>query len=833
MATPFQRPPDVPAPQTDVDPDRRWDARLFGPFRLLGPDGSTATPVGRKARALVAYLFTTGGDGAARERLAGLLWSERGEDQARASLRQTFYELRTLTSGDAAPITIDRARVALVEARVTTDSARLDEAARADDAGALAALVGDRPAEFLADLDGIDPAFDDWLSVERTRRRDGRRRALLAVADRRLAAGDADAAQQLSDRLLACDPADEAAARIAMQASHRRGDRDAVRGIFASLADALRRQISVEPSDETHQVYRRLMAAQRADPDTLPALPTNRTARDDPWATKAADASAALPHPARAPVAGFPDVFARASAPRRSRRWTLLAAAAAMLTVVLVEVVGWWNAGKVAAMQRVLRVAPMQVAPNDAAAAALWSGFSAELAHLVVGRPDFVVRDAEHGSDEAPERTFVIAAAAQSQDGVLHVGLRLLGQKDGPILWSTTLTRPVGEVAALREQMAAKVADVALCALDGRRASLRAFRPQTLQLLLGACDLRHSEPLEAARLLERLTREMPGFGHGWALLAAASAGEDDATRADGTSPATQTEAYARRAIDLDPHDGDAYLGRAFALQGVERWPQRMAILHEGQAMDPDNADLAAALAYELARLGRLQEAIAWSERAIHADPFSPIIAAEHAKLLGLAGTPFGPDANLAFDNARRRFGADAALALAEFRFDALNGDHRRAAQMLGDPDRGFHLEPVRAALWRALIETRADPSAAHDAAAERAFVASMRAIPEINFWTLETLSFLHRVDEAYAYADRMPARALADDVADSLFSEANRALRADPRFMTLAARVGLAAIWKTTDRWPDFCSEPGLGYDCRIEATRALSDDPRPLLARR
>lgn len=250
-------------------------------------------------------------------------------------------------------------------------------------------------------------------------------------------------------------------------------------------------------------------------------------------------------------------------------------------------------------------------------------------------------------------------------------------------------------------------------------------------------------------------------------------------------------------------------------------------------MDPDNADLALALAYGLAQLGFLRQAIAWSDRAVHGDPFSPRKAAEHAQLLGMGGIAFGPEANIAFDNARRRFGTDHDLVLAEFRFQALVGDHRRATQMMDDTDRGFHLSPERAALWRALIETRADPSAAHDAEAERAFVASMRAIPDINLWTLETLSFLHRVDEAYTYADRMPPRQTDEDFTNSLFGVVNRPLRADPRFMTLAARLGVAAIWKATDQWPDFCSEPDLGYDCRVEATRALSADPRPLGAGR
>ena len=44
-------------------------------------------------------------------------------------------------------------------------------------------------------------------------------------------------------------------------------------------------------------------------------------------------------------------------------------------------------------------------------------------------------------------------------------------------------------------------------------------------------------------------------------------------------------------------------------------------------------------------------------------------------------------------------------------------------------------------------------------------------------------------------------------------------------FMTLAARMGLVTIWQQTDRWPDFCNDRDVTYDCRVEAKRA-----RPLV---
>ena len=44
--------------------------------------------------------------------------------------------------------------------------------------------------------------------------------------------------------------------------------------------------------------------------------------------------------------------------------------------------------------------------------------------------------------------------------------------------------------------------------------------------------------------------------------------------------------------------------------------------------------------------------------------------------------------------------------------------------------------------------------------------------------------------------------------------------RRDPRFMPLAARAGLVSIWRKTGKWPDFCFEPDLPYDCKKEAAK-------------
>ena len=68
--------------------------QLFGEFSLSGSDGNPIAVTSKKNRALLAILALSPGLHATRERLAGLLWGEHGEDQARSSFRQSLAVLR-------------------------------------------------------------------------------------------------------------------------------------------------------------------------------------------------------------------------------------------------------------------------------------------------------------------------------------------------------------------------------------------------------------------------------------------------------------------------------------------------------------------------------------------------------------------------------------------------------------------------------------------------------------------------------------------------------------------------------------------------------------------
>lgn len=133
----------------------RWSIGCWGDFHLLSPDGRDATPRARKARALVAWLAFHPDRPHSRERLAGLLWGDRAEEQARASLRHCLFELRALAAGPEPLLSISRGTVLLHGDRLASD---LDRPGHPDEDDRL-----------FANLDDVDEDYDAWLRSIRAR----------------------------------------------------------------------------------------------------------------------------------------------------------------------------------------------------------------------------------------------------------------------------------------------------------------------------------------------------------------------------------------------------------------------------------------------------------------------------------------------------------------------------------------------------------------------------------------------------------------------------------------------------------------------------------------
>ncbi len=134
---------------------------LLGSICVMDANGALRTPKSQKARALVALLALAPRGARSRVWLRDKLWSESGEEQASASLRQALTDVRRSFGPSADKLLIsDNFTVSLDLSRVKVDA--LDPTASADQGTDV-----DSAPELLEGLDIADPEFEDWLTLER------------------------------------------------------------------------------------------------------------------------------------------------------------------------------------------------------------------------------------------------------------------------------------------------------------------------------------------------------------------------------------------------------------------------------------------------------------------------------------------------------------------------------------------------------------------------------------------------------------------------------------------------------------------------------------------
>lgn len=192
-----------------------FSLRCWGGFVLRDAEGQERRPRGRKARAVLAYLAMHPDRRVGRERLTELLWGDRGEEQARSSLRQSLFELKEFGNG-AGLLVVERDGVTLNGAALATDLGELRAAAEAQDYPRLLAALPEPDDTLFAGLDGLGESFDAWLRIERTVERDALVQMIADASAQAVARAQVREARALHARLLAFEPElDQSAPAIA------------------------------------------------------------------------------------------------------------------------------------------------------------------------------------------------------------------------------------------------------------------------------------------------------------------------------------------------------------------------------------------------------------------------------------------------------------------------------------------------------------------------------------------------------------------------------------------------------------------------------------------
>ncbi|MGK7871459.1 BTAD domain-containing putative transcriptional regulator [Falsiroseomonas sp. E2-1-a20] len=231
--------------------------RVLGRLGLVSTQGSAVRLPTRKAALLLAML-TLGAKGLRREALSNALWPDRGEAQARNSLRQALAAIRSALS-DADPdirLDSDMETVCLDARPEAVDLWHFEALAGAKDAQLLAGAAALYQGDVLAGV-VLPDMLEQWFAPQRQA---CRWKALHLVERLSQAATDGGATgaacEALAERLLTSDPGAEEAHRALIRLRLAQGRRNAALRQLELCREALRRELDTEPEAETLALLR-------------------------------------------------------------------------------------------------------------------------------------------------------------------------------------------------------------------------------------------------------------------------------------------------------------------------------------------------------------------------------------------------------------------------------------------------------------------------------------------------------------------------------------------------------------------------------------------------
>ncbi len=498
----------------------------------------------RKSRALLAYIVLSESNRQTRERIIGVLWSEKDEDKAKASLRQALHEVKdALSKAGYRGLTKDRLGIALAAGTYSVDL--LDMLADANRGIVHASLLGERDImdRLLADLETVDPAFATWLAAKRQIYQ----QRLVQHLEDVLRSGEKDPTRigPAATALQNLEVTHEEALRALMVIKFEAGDSSGALAIYRRFYDIVTNEFDSEPSKETQELVARIKLA-----DTAPSQPT-----------------ALIIPPTRSQAAV-------SSQPR---------AAATKLVLSF----GVFDTSKVPPESRYLV-----------------DGFKKDLASCLIRFREWLVCDhplaaAAAGHGTALTAEYIIEADAFPAEGSLRLLLMLKEVATGAYLWSERLLLTMANWFEAQEQAVKRITTALNIHVSAERVTALADRPledmKAYDLwLLGQATISQWDVKSwrnAEELLRKAVELNPGFAPAYSSLAQLNNAVHIAM--PGTFRTTERTmaglAYAREAVRLDPIDSRSQLclGWSHALaKQYEQAINAMLLANELNANDP-------------------------------------------------------------------------------------------------------------------------------------------------------------------------------------------------------------------------------------------------------
>lgn len=546
---------------------------LVGGFAIRTDRRSIALS-NRKGCCLLAYLALSTSGLETRERLAGLLWSESGEEKARMSLRQCLRHLQdglpslgfTGLHANRETISLDRASVDvdIVEILAGLEAGRIDERLMQDDVA----------GRLLYGMEDVDPAFQAWLMVRRHSILEQLTSALESLLDR---PDQAESVRRAAaEALIRLDPSHEKAYRVAIRDLAARGNVAGALRLYKKLWDLLGSEYDMEPSEQTQQLIAEIKLGEVAEPAPPPRI------------AAPAIVIGSAPRPAERPRIGV-TAFADHGVPAEQR-----------------YVVAGFQRELVAALVRFREWTILDGLIPDPAAAV---------------------------PSRALPFDYVLDGSCYPADGALQLTIILKDMATRRFIWSERYAVGLEDWFKAQQRIVRRIAVALNVHLSADRVARRMTEPgvafETYDRWLRGQSLiaewRPETETDAETIFRDIVSQTPDFAPAYASLASLYNSRHIVFPGVFRSPELEAQAltFASRAVELDPLDTRSQL--ALAWSNVMRGRFEQAELHYGLSFDLNSSDPATLIscAQGLAFCGRLQEARGLADAALLTHPVLP------------------------------------------------------------------------------------------------------------------------------------------------------------------------------------------------------------------
>lgn len=231
------------------------EVKLLGQFEVRLDSQPVEIP-SRPAQSLLAFLILNIGTAYRREKVAGLLWPDSSENNARNNLRQALWRIRK-SIGDGY-LQADKMSITFTAEKNFWLDAQVLEMATASNApvDVLEEAVSIYEGELLPGF------YDPWVSLERERLQGVFEQKIQRLLQLLIKEGRWDDANQWAERWISFGQSPEPAYRVLMTSAAGRGDQAGVVAAFHRCVKAIEEDLGVEPSHETLELYEKLTSGE-------------------------------------------------------------------------------------------------------------------------------------------------------------------------------------------------------------------------------------------------------------------------------------------------------------------------------------------------------------------------------------------------------------------------------------------------------------------------------------------------------------------------------------------------------------------------------------------